>query len=90
MRSNLAGLAIGVVTLLALWPLYDWVTNLSQKQTDDSDDTSGTVSTAQDHWANTEAGAAVSGVRLSTVMSTTTPSSELPDGQCLASRATIA
>ena len=44
MRSNLAGLAIGVVTLLALWPLYDWVTNLSQKQTDDSD--TGGVSTA--------------------------------------------
>ena len=42
MRSNLAGLAIGVVTLLALWPLYDWVANLSQKQTDDSDNAAST------------------------------------------------
>ena len=60
MRSNLAGLAIGVVTLLALWPLYDWVTNLSQKQTDDSD-SAGSTGTTAGSAANTEAGAAVSG-----------------------------
>ena len=45
MRSNLAGLAIGAVTLLALWPLYDWVTNLSQKQNEDSSGSSGVTTT---------------------------------------------
>ena len=60
MRSNLAGLAIGVVTLLALWPLYDWVANLSQKQTGDSDGSSGTATTAGST-SDTAAGATVSG-----------------------------
>ncbi len=60
MRSNLAGLAIGVVTLLALWPLYDWVTNRSQKQTDDSVSAGSTATTAGSA-SDTAAGATVSG-----------------------------
>ena len=70
MRSNLAGLAIGVVTLLALWPLYDWVTNLSQKQNEDSSDTGGVSTTTGSTGSGTDS--AVSGVtRLGDALSNT-------------------
>ena len=60
MRSNLAGLAIGAVTLLALWPLYDWVTNFSQKQNEDSSSSTGATTTAGTSGSGTDSD--VSGV----------------------------